>query len=93
MNFLGLILMGLATSSCVTRKQIETATWLNNFNAIPDEACYPGKALYRVGFFRRLDDGKFQFVSICSDTGNKMLSATAEDYKKLIDAALKNDKN
>lgn len=88
-RFLALILILLATSSCVTRKQIDAATWVNNFNAIPNEACYPGNALYRVGFFRRLDDGKFQFVSICSDTANKMLSATAEDYKKLIDAAMK----
>jgi hypothetical protein len=82
----------LATSSCVSRKQIEAATWLNNFNAVPKEACYPGQALHRVGFFRRLDDGKFQFISICSDTANKMLSATAEDYKKLIDAAMKGKK-
>jgi hypothetical protein len=92
MSCLGLILMALATSSCVvTRKQIEAATWVNNFNAIPDDACYPGKSLYRVGFFRRLDTGKYQFVSVCSDTGNKMLSATADDYKKLLDAALKKD--
>jgi hypothetical protein len=62
---------------------------VNNFNAVPKQACYPGGDLYRVGFFRRLDDGKYQFVSICSDTANKMLSTTAEDYKKLLDAALK----
>lgn len=89
--FLVLLLILLATG-CVTRKQIEAATWLNNYNAIPDELCYPGAELYRIGFFRRLDDGKFQFISICSDTAAKMLSATPEDYKKLLDAAMGSDK-
>lgn len=86
------LLLILLATGCVTRKQIEAATWLNNFNAIPKEACYPGGAMYQVGFFRRLDNGKFQFISACSDTAAKMLSATPEDYKKLLDAAMGSDK-
>jgi hypothetical protein len=88
---LGLLLI-LSLSSCVTKKQIEAATWLNNYHVIPDELCYPEGPLYEVGFFRRLNDGKFQFVSICSPTAGKMMSVTPEDYKKLLDAALGNDK-
>jgi len=87
-----LFLALLLTSSCVARKEIEAATWLNNFNAISDEHCLPGGALYQIGFFRRLNDGKFQFISACSATGERMLSMTAEDYKKLLDAAFKRDK-
>lgn len=85
MTFLALILI----SSCVTRKQIEAATWVNNFHVIPAELCYPGAALHRVGFFRRLDDGRFQLVSVCAAQASKMLSVTAADYQKLLDAATK----
>jgi hypothetical protein len=87
-NKILILFMMLALSGCVTRKQIEAATWVNNFNSLSPELCYPAGPLYRVGFFRRLDDGKFQFVSACSPTGAKMLSVTAEDYKKILDAAL-----
>lgn len=77
----------------MTKKQIEAATWINNAHAIPDYLCHPGADLYRIGFFRRLDDGKFQFISICSGQAAKMLSATEEDYKKLLDAATGSDKS
>jgi hypothetical protein len=83
-----LLLILLASSGCITRKQIEAATWLNNFHSIDPTLCYPGGPLYERGFFRRLDDGRFQFISICTETAAKMLSVTAEDYKKLLDAAL-----
>jgi hypothetical protein len=86
--YLALLLILLASSGCITRKQIEAATWLNNFHSIDPTLCYPNGPLYERGFFRRLDDGRFQFISICTETASKMLSATPEDYKKLIDAAL-----
>jgi hypothetical protein len=82
----------LLLTGCVTKKQIEAATWLNNFHVLEPELCYPNGPLYEVGFFRRLDDGRFQFIPICTPTGAKMLSVTPEDYKKLLDAALERKK-
>jgi len=74
----------------VTRKQIENATWLNNFHAIPPELCgnasNPGP-VWDFVFYRRLDNGRFQIIRICSPQAAKMFSVTEQDYNRLIEAA------
>jgi hypothetical protein len=80
----------LSLSSCVTKKQIQAATWLNNFHAIPHEFCGDTNnrgPLWNYGFFRRLNDGRLQFISICTEQAGRMFTTTEEDYRKLLDAA------
>jgi hypothetical protein len=76
----------LALNSCVTKKQVEAATWLNNFNTIPKEYCLPGGPMYNLAYYRRLDDGKLQILRLCAGQNHLMFSVWHEDYKKIMDA-------
>jgi hypothetical protein len=77
----------ILTSSCVTRQQIEAEMWENNFHSIDDALCLPGGPLYRRGFFRRLDGGGFELISVCSKRGSEMKAFTPESVDKLMEGA------
>jgi hypothetical protein len=79
----------LATSSCVTRKEVDAASWLNNFGVEEFVAlCNEHPELKDFGFFRKLDDGTFQFLSACDPNAKRMISFKDEDLKKILDALL-----
>jgi len=77
----------LAASGCVTRKEVDAASWLNN-GPIPAEICDREPVLKDYGFFRRLDDGTFQFLSFCNESSPRMIAFKDEDLKKILDALL-----
>jgi hypothetical protein len=85
------ICLVLILNSCVTRQQIEAATWLNNFKAVPKEYCGTSTnrgPLWDYGFYRKLNTGKYQFISLCTNQGSEMFSVTDSDYQKILEAAL-----
>lgn len=79
-----LLLCGCQT---VTRKQVDAAVWLNNA-PIPTEICDREPQLKQYGFYRKLDDGKFEFMSFCKPGAEKWVGIYGPDFYKFLDALL-----
>lgn len=77
----------LFLASCLTRKQVNAAAWLNNTDALLD-LCIKVPELKDYGFYRRLDDGKIQFLSFCDPNAVRMIAFKDEDLNKILDALL-----
>lgn len=76
--------MFLSISSCVTKKQIQAAIWLNN-GPLPPQICESNVELKQYGFYRKLDDGRLEFIPYCSEISSRMISMTEEDMNKFLD--------
>ncbi len=87
-----IILISLFTFGCITRDEVNATIWLNNFKAI-QENCLKFPELYDFGFYRKLNSGKIEFISICSETAKDMLSIYKVDYNNLLDKALPKKKS
>jgi wobble nucleotide-excising tRNase len=84
------ILLFLLTS-CVTREQVEATLFLNNFNDKDNslaELCERVPELKQRGFYRRLNDGKLETVSICNPIARDFLAIHKDDLNRLLDKAL-----
>jgi hypothetical protein len=62
-------------------------TWLNNSDALAD-LCHRVPELNDYGFYRRLNDGRFEFVSFCNPLAAHFIGIRDEDLKKILDALL-----
>lgn len=84
----GFIIAGilLLATGCVTRGEIEAAVWLNN--GVPQDVCDREPVLKDHGFYRRLNDGKLEFISFCDPTATDWLSMHKTDYARILDATL-----
>lgn len=83
-----LVLLSLAMlQGCISRKQIEAAAWLNNFEAI-QTLCQQYPEIRDYGFYRKLNDGNFQFLSVCEENAKRMISITDSDMKDILDGVL-----
>ena len=71
--------------SCVSRKKIEAAIWLNNFP--PKELCSLNPELANYGFYRKLRSGKLEFVSICKDEASLYLTMYKDDLDRILQEA------
>lgn len=76
----------LFLTSCITRGKIDAAIWLNN-GPLPEEICLREPALKDYGFYRRLNDGKLEFLSFCDPKAREWLAMHQEDFNKLMDEA------
>jgi acid phosphatase class B len=69
----------------VSRKKIEAAIWLNNFP--PKELCERNPELHQYGFYRKLNNGKLEFVSICKEEAKKYLTMYKDDLDEIMQEA------
>jgi hypothetical protein len=60
--------------------------WLNN--GIPAEICEREPALREHGFFRRLNNGKFEFISFCDERARHWLAVYDRDFNRVLDELL-----
>lgn len=74
----------LSLNSCVTKKEIQAAIWLNN-GPLPESICESIPEIKLYGFYRKLDNGKYEFLSYCSQISPEMISMTADDMNKFLD--------
>jgi plasmid replication initiation protein len=74
-------LMLLLFCSCVTRQEVDAVVWLNNFNAVVADPC-------DHAFYRKLNTGKFEVISICRPAAHEMVSITSRDFNNILDKAL-----
>jgi hypothetical protein len=78
------LLMTSLVSCRVTRQEVEATLWLNN-SPIPAEVCRKEPDLWKYGFYRRLDSGKFEFVSFCKLEARKWIAIYEDDMNRLLD--------
>jgi hypothetical protein len=67
----------------VSRKEIRAAIWLNN-GPIPKEICEREPEVAWYGFYRRLNNGKLEFVSFCNPDSKEWLAMHKDDFAELI---------
>lgn len=77
--------------SCVTRNQINSYLWLNN-SPIPTEICEREPLLKDYGLFRRLNNGNFEFISICDARMKNFLSMHKNDLARILNETKKSSK-
>lgn len=73
-------------SGCVTREEVKAYVWLNN--GMPAEICAREPELLNYGFYRRLNDDKFEFISFCDERAKNWLGIYKADFEKMLDALL-----
>lgn len=84
-----LLLLLTLTASCVTREEIEVAIWMNNFNAQElKEICEREPVMNQVGFYRKLNDGRLELVSVCKKEAHEFLEMTKTDFNTILDKTL-----
>jgi hypothetical protein len=91
MKTLFLISTLLFLSSCITREEVDAVIWLNNFNDDKNSmagVCERNPEIKQYGFYRKLNNGKLEFVSICNTTARNYLAVQKDDFNRLIDKAL-----
>ena len=79
-----LILVGCNT---ITRKQVDAAIWLNNA-PIPADICEREPQLKQYGFYRKLDNGKIEFLSFCKPSAGQWVAVYGPQFYKFLDALL-----
>lgn len=85
------VLSLLLLCSCITREEIEVAIWKNNFNDAKGsmkELCETYPEIKDYGFYRKLNDGTLEFISVCNPHAREMLSIHNADFVRLMDRAL-----
>ena len=86
MKTLSIFFLITLLTSCVTKKEIEAALWLNT--GLPKDVCEEhAETLKRFGAYRKLDDGTYQIVSYCKKEIKDFYSIQKDDLKRLIDKA------
>lgn len=87
-NVLPLLLILLLGTSCISKKKLIASIWLNNA-PLPQSFCetYDGQ---QYGFYRRLNNGKFEFKSLCDMDANHWLAIHKDDFKEILDATIPN---
>lgn len=86
------ILLCVVLSGCVSKKELLATVWNNNA-PIPAEICEREPELKKYGFYRRLNDGKFEFVSWCDPISVHWLAAFDKDLEKILGETLPKDPN
>jgi hypothetical protein len=57
--------------------------WLNN-SPIPSEICKREPELKDYGFYRKLNDGNFEFVGFCEPKASEFFSMYKTDFERLM---------
>jgi hypothetical protein len=73
-------------SGCITRGQVKASTWLNN--GLPEDLCVSEPRLRDYGFYRRLNDGRLEFMAFCNPQSVHWLSFFDQDLNTLVDKLL-----
>ena len=93
---LGLLSSMLLLQGCPSRAEIDAEIWLNS--GITPDVCAKYPELKQFGIYRKLDTGKYEFISYCTTVpdanGNQVnavqqyLSVNAQKFNKFLDELL-----
>ena len=79
---MGLVLLLILCQGCVSRSRIRASIWLGI--AIPEDICEKTPEIKSYGLYRKLSNGKFEFVSICSDEYEDFFSMHKDDFERIL---------
>ncbi len=90
-NLLVGCLILLAGCKSVSKKEIDAVLWLHN-GAPPemcgaDEATSPYPLLWKYGFYRVLNTGKYEFISFCNPRALDWFGVEKNDLNRLLKKA------
>lgn len=86
-----LALVSLMTfQACITRGEIQA--YIFNNNGVPPELCDKEPELKKHGFYRTLNNGKFEFISFCDPLSVHWLAIYDKDLEKLLNENLPKNK-
>jgi hypothetical protein len=86
-NLLALALLGLLfQTSCISRRKLNTYLWLNN-SPIPKELCEREPDLKDYGFYRELNNGKYEFVTFCDPLAKEFFAIYKKDLETILNDA------
>lgn len=76
---------------CLTRTQVEATIWLET--GLPMDLCerYPEIANY--GHYRKLNNGKYEFISYCKKESKDFVNIVKTEFYKFLDELLPKDDN
>lgn len=82
------LIASLALTGCqnLSRKKIEAAVWATNA-PFPAELCAREPEVSQYGFFRRLNDGRLEFVSFCSPEASLYVTMYSDDFERIMNEA------
>jgi hypothetical protein len=86
-----LLILFLVLTSCKTptRKEIDATLWLNNTNAkVFRDLCAREPVLLNIGFYRKLNDGRKEFISFCSPRAVNYFGILDRDLNNMLDKYL-----
>ena len=75
----------ILSQGCVTRSRVNANLWFGI--AIPEDICNKHAEIKDYGIYRKLNTGKFEFVSICSDEYQDYFSIHKDDLERLLNEA------
>jgi hypothetical protein len=67
----------------VTRRSIKAYLWINNLPA-PPEVCEREPLLKDYGLYRRLNNGNFEFLSVCDPRIKEFYSMHKDDLARIL---------
>jgi hypothetical protein len=85
-----------AFAGCLTKKELDLYIYFNN-SPLPEQFCEvlaDGSKVglgWGYGFYRRLNDGKLQFISFCHPDAKNWIAMHKDDYKKITDSLVSSD--
>lgn len=83
-----ILIFSFCIMSCKTptRQEVNAKIWLNNSGGAAYKAlCLEQPKLKDHGFYRKLNNGKLEFVSFCSSTATKFFGVSEKDFNELMD--------
>jgi hypothetical protein len=82
-NLLALALLLLLCQGCISRQRLKTYLWLNN-TPLPKDICEREPELKEYGFYRKLNDGTFEFVTFCGDKAKDFFAIYKKDLETIL---------
>lgn len=70
----------------MTKNEVMTTIWLTNA-PLPQEYCDQIPELKKYGFYRKLKDGKIEFVSYCKKESRAFIAIPESQFYELLERA------
>lgn len=83
MRFLLIAVAFLTLTGCVSKQKIKAAIWMNN--GLSPELCAREPELHNYGFYRKLSNGKIEFISYCNPEARKWVAMHRDDLNRIME--------
>lgn len=75
-----------ALSGCVSRAEIKAEIWLQS--GLPKDLCERYPDIAKSGLYRKLNSGKYEFLSYCKPQVKKYVSMHGDKFNEFLDETL-----